>query len=290
MRSTTHGTEAKGYNHRRYASRLGESVVALALFTLMLVGVPASIASASPVSFHTMCKYAKMAPDDPIVYPNQPGASHLHDFFGNTTTNASSTLSSLLHGGTTCDVTADTAAYWFPALISSSGQVVVPTRVSAYYLQGYLQPNERVTAFPAGLKIVAGGDTHDLLIAGYSCSEGMPQSSVPLNCGNGSLRAVVAFPSCWDGRNTNSPDNRRHMAYPKGTGCPSGFPVRVPKLVLHVRYPISNGQGYRLSSDARLITSNGMSLHADYFNAWNQNALNALVQSCLNGSGSGCPN
>ena len=152
MISTTHGTEAKGYNHRRFASRIGSSVVALALFTLMLVGVPASIASASPVSFHTMCKYAKMAPDDPIVYPNQPGASHLHDFFGNTTTNVSSTLSSLLHGGTTCDVTADTAAYWFPALISSSGQVVVPTRVSAYYLQGYLQPNERVTAFPAGLK------------------------------------------------------------------------------------------------------------------------------------------
>jgi hypothetical protein len=230
---------------------------------------------------------ASMAPDDPIVFPDQPGASHMHNFFGNTTTNARSTLASLLRGGTTCDFQADTAAYWVPALIAPGGKVVTPDRVSAYYLKGDVGRSS-VATFPTGLKIVAGGDTHNLKVAGYACGEGMPVSSTPLNCGHGTLRAVIAFPSCWDGRHTDSPDHRRHMAYPTGNGCPRGYSVRVPKLVLHVRYPISDGRGYRLASDAGAHTSNGMSMHADYFNAWDQSALNQLVQSCLNGQGS-CP-
>jgi hypothetical protein len=285
MRSGPHGTEPTRSADRGPAARLGRSALALAIFTLMLVGIPASIAGADSDSFHTMCGFARFAPDDPIVFPNQPGASHLHDFFGNTTTNASSTLASLLRGGTTCDNEADTSAYWVPALISTTGQVVDPDRVSAYYLRGDVEGS--VTPFPSGLKIVAGGDTHNLKIAGYACGEGMPTSSVPLNCGRGMLRAVVAFPSCWDGRHTDSADHRSHMAYPSGMGCPRGYSVRVPKLVIHVRYPVSNGQGYRLSSDAGFHTTNGMSMHADYFNAWNQSTLVALVQSCLNGQG-GC--
>jgi hypothetical protein len=36
----------------------------------------------------TACQFSHMAFDDPIVYPGQPGKSHLHVFFGNTGTNA----------------------------------------------------------------------------------------------------------------------------------------------------------------------------------------------------------
>src|SRR5919201_4749448 len=34
------------------------------------------------------CGFSHDAPDDPIVHPGQPGASHLHSFIGNTTTDA----------------------------------------------------------------------------------------------------------------------------------------------------------------------------------------------------------
>jgi hypothetical protein len=261
--------------------------MAFALFTLTFVGIPIQAAHAETDSFHTACRLTKAAMDDPIVYFNQPGASHLHDFFGNTTTNASSTLATLLRGGTSCNLSADTAAYWVPALISAGGQVVVPDRITAYYLRGDVG-NSAVAPFPTGLKIVAGGDTHNLKAAGYACGEGMPVSSVPLNCGRGQLRSVIAFPSCWDGRHTDSSDHRSHMAYPTGRGCPRGFSTRVPKLVIHVRYPVSNGEGYWLSSDAGFHTTNGMSLHADFFMAWNQTTFTQLVQSCLNGVGS-CP-
>ena len=45
--------------------------------------------------FTTDCFPSHRAPDDPIVFPGQPGASHSHDFFGNTTTDASSTYASM---------------------------------------------------------------------------------------------------------------------------------------------------------------------------------------------------
>jgi hypothetical protein len=58
------------------------------------------------------------------VYPKQPGASHLHDFFGNTTTNAFSTYAGMLAGGTNCQEPGDTAAYWAPALPRKHGNPI----------------------------------------------------------------------------------------------------------------------------------------------------------------------
>ena len=63
--------------------------------------------------------------DDPIVFPGQPGASHLHDFFGNTGANASSTFETMLAGETTCRVPSDKlrddgALLWFKQFGSES--------------------------------------------------------------------------------------------------------------------------------------------------------------------------
>lgn len=51
------------------------------------------------------------------------------------------------------------------------------------------------------------------------------------NCKDG-LRAQVTFPSCWDGKNTDSEDHKSHMSYPEGGNpdageCPSSHPIRV---------------------------------------------------------------
>ena len=37
----------------------------------------------------------QLAKDDPLVYPGQPGVSHLHQFFGNTGTTSGSVAASL---------------------------------------------------------------------------------------------------------------------------------------------------------------------------------------------------
>ena len=70
--------------------------------------------------FLVHCGYSHTLKDDPIVYPGQPGASHTHDFFGSTTTNANSTDASMIASGSTCNIAGDTAGYWTPALYDLS--------------------------------------------------------------------------------------------------------------------------------------------------------------------------
>ena len=53
------------------------------------------------VNFVENCRFSHELPDDPIVFPGTPGASHQHTFVGNRTTNASSTFGSLRSGPTT---------------------------------------------------------------------------------------------------------------------------------------------------------------------------------------------
>ena len=87
---------------------------ALALLTAAILG-PAAFAGGAPkmnrdvtrgelqgVNFIESCRYSHQAPDDPIVFPGQPGLSHLHTFAGNTSTNAFSSFGSLRSSGTTC--------------------------------------------------------------------------------------------------------------------------------------------------------------------------------------------
>ena len=80
-------------------------------------------------SFRTMCSLAKMAFDDPIVFPGQPGKSHLHMFFGNTAVSGNSTAASIKSTGNgTCKGgTLNRTAYWTPAMVDTkTGSVVMP--------------------------------------------------------------------------------------------------------------------------------------------------------------------
>ena len=54
------------------------------------------------VNFIENCRFSHQAPDDPIVFPGKPGASHQHTFVGNRTTSAFSSFGSLRSGSTTC--------------------------------------------------------------------------------------------------------------------------------------------------------------------------------------------
>jgi hypothetical protein len=95
--------------------------------------------SSDPVSaFRFTCLAGHILRDDPIVYPGSPGASHIHQFFGNTGTDANSTYTSLrTTGGSTCTRTTTTSvqrtAYWEPAMLDGIGNVVKPNFLLTYY-------------------------------------------------------------------------------------------------------------------------------------------------------------
>jgi hypothetical protein len=263
----------------------------LALLILIVAGLVAGTVSLAAArtkhhrfahgQFAVPCRYSHTAPDDPIVFPGRPGASHSHDFFGNVSTNAFSTRTSLLRAGTTCRRAADRSGYWVPTLLLN-GQPVTPIRAQIYYTTGGKNPRN-VKPFPAGLKVIAGSSTamapQDAKITSWHCAPGSGismRTEVP-TCPNGQrLRLQVRFPDCWNGRNTDLPGHKVHMAYSVRGRCPSGYPVAVPRIVLNVVYRFSGGPGVTFSSGSRYTA------HADFFNAWNQKALARLVHRCLN--------
>jgi hypothetical protein len=95
-------------------------------------------ASADPVgAFRLFCGAGQLLKDDPLVYPGQPGVSHLHQFFGNLGANASSNYTSLrTTGDSTCDIGSvpeNRSAYWMPAMMDGADGVVKPNWLKVYY-------------------------------------------------------------------------------------------------------------------------------------------------------------
>jgi hypothetical protein len=232
------------------------------------------------VNFVSSCGFSHRAPDDPIVYPGQPGLSHDHSFVGNVSTNASSTLASLLASSSTCRRRADTAAYWMPTLVDN-GSPVTPRRALVYYRRLTLA---EVRPFPPGLEMIA-GDSHAVSpqptsVTYWNCGAAAgvrPQSTVPTcpNALGSSLRLHVRFPNCWDGLNLDSSDHKSHMAYSVGGVCPADHSFALPALEVIFQYPIAGDASVYLSSGGQY------SAHADFVNAWRQERLTKLVQVCL---------
>ena len=266
-----------------------------------------SLGSAAPPKLHgnnffSNCRFSHTAADDPIVYPGQAGRSHLHTFFGNTSTSASSTLTTLHRAQTTCRPRGDKAAYWVPTLYRN-GREIRPAKAQLYYVvRGYTD----MRPFPAGLRMVA-GNAHAVRpqstrvtywTCGGQAARTEPSAAPPSVCGvieghglggrRGSgkpavvrwrtktfLELHVTFPDCWDGKHLDAPDHQSHMAYSRHYVCPRSHPVKVPLIRLAIRYPIQRGAGVWLSSGGVY------SGHADFFNAWNQQALRSLVDACF---------
>jgi hypothetical protein len=226
--------------------------------------------------FVSQCSYSHSQTDDPLVYPRQPGASHLHDFFGNRQTDAYSTDDSLRDDGTTTckNFQGDSAAYWVPALYQERSRVE-PSYLDAYYTPG-AKDHRVVEPFPRGLKILLKDDESSK----WFCMgrDAGPAYEDPPTCPAGRHLALqLAFPDCWDGKYLDVPDHRAHMKYAMGYGCPKTHPVPVPQLVMFIGY-LKAGSGH-----VDLAPLDDPSTpHADFINSWDQDMLTRFVRDCIN--------
>ncbi|HZM82766.1 MAG TPA: DUF1996 domain-containing protein [Candidatus Limnocylindrales bacterium] len=260
------------------------AVAALMFATSTIVTASPAVAIIKVAEFPAECPLSHRLPDDPIVFPNLPGGSHMHDFMGNRSTNAFSTLSSLQAATSNCNPSIDISSYWIPTLYNNN-VAVAPSSATFYYLGEGVRADitARIQPFPLGLRIVAGnaaatGPTGSR--ARWSCLHAgqVPPSGNFVTCPAGTrLESYLDFPQCWNGRDLDSPDHKSHMAYPVNAACPSTHPVPVPKLRQVVRWPVSGDpSGFRLAS------GNGYSMHGDFFNAWPVAALAQRVRDCIN--------
>jgi hypothetical protein len=285
-------------NHRAWQLRLalmlilGVAAAAACVVTLMWWKAP--VASAQAVedptgeNFVVQCPFSHQKQVDPIVDFGKPTSFHMHDFFGNTTTDENSTLESLRAGGTTCEKLADTAAYWIPTVswTDSSGTTgpIKANQEFFYYKLGGKSSKIDVNPHPAGLKIVTVQGRN----VEWRCANDDWKTSPPSRCDNGKLVVRIKFPDCLAVNSSGQPlldsaDHRSHMVdavKPDNSTvkkCPSTHPYPVPMLQTNFQYPIPTTRGTVTLSSGTYST-----MHADFFNAWQEGALEDLVARCIN--------
>lgn len=252
----------------------------VAVYLVVIAGTPASAEEETDESFQVTCTPTHDLADDPIVFPGQPGASHMHLFAGNRNTDAFSTADELSDDANDANETScragyaayDASGYWTPALYVD-GEEVRPSVVVARY---ETRDKPRLKAYPAGMQIVFGDaraqTPQPVSIVRWSCngSETMGSSSEIPDCGrNRRVTLRLNAPDCWDGERLDSPNHKEHLAYSSNGSCPASHPVETTGLKLTFVYPITDGAGVTLSSGST------MTAHADFMNGWDQRVFDA---------------
>jgi hypothetical protein len=277
-------------------------LVAVALLSLAMAGAAAAsdgwLIRSSDSGAST---YTGSRADDPIVFPGRPGATHMHDFFCNKATRASSTYNQMIVAATSCR-SGDTAGYWAPALYRN-GVKIDPagkgTQQQIYYRDNNLQSGTKITAFPPNFKMVVGDaratslQNANAINRGsgvgskigseiyWGCSDNSSsgKAKAPVNCATGIITLHVGFPNCWNGVKVRGDQIAAGtMRFPKSGVCPTGFKIALPRLIERFEYRVGTD-----SNGIRLASGPTYTAHADFWNTWRQSALQALVDRCLNG-------
>ncbi|MBM2616631.1 DUF1996 domain-containing protein [Actinoplanes sp. LDG1-06] len=194
-----------------------------------------------------------------VVTPLRPGpAHHLHDYVGNLGVRDDSTVDSLAGRPTTC-TNGDASSYYWPVLRyvlaghdQHGGPVQVPVSLTMTFLGN---PRGPVLAMPRLLRVQVGdayghtnGGQHAR--AWWTCSDTLDRQTMRYPaCEDGAqVVRIFDFPSCWDGRQLDSPGHRQQVVFPTaGGGCPVGT-FAVPRLRITMNYAVPSGTRYQIDA------------------------------------------
>lgn len=263
------------------------SMVCAAFLSLILAIGPAGASPARSVKFP--CKTSGLAQLDPIVNPDGSPSSHVHLFAGNKgIPNGVRTYDDAVQQATTYTFAGDTAGYWVAPMVTADG-TIINAKVTVYYDR---MGSQKITAFPPDFRMIWGYmrglfSSKPRSYYGWNCrnTDPLQPDFSQVDCrgfsGGQSYVTFRAFsPFCWDGENLDSPDHMSHITYPpnypSNVNCPAGT-VAVPRLRVNFNFQIAYCPDCNITSDPVFGTSHGASAHTDFWNAWQQPALEALV-------------
>ncbi|KAI0687522.1 WSC-domain-containing protein [Earliella scabrosa] len=255
---------------------------------------------------------------DPIISPGAVG-THVHSVVGASRFKEVYDPDDLMKSNcTTIPIPRDKSNYWAPQMYhqdQKTGQLTpFPTSFNIYYLMRNGPKNAPIKAFPPGFRMLAGDTNRRSFNASSHADQAItfvcqdfsgahdhdPDWAERPNffdhsCPNG-LRAQVFFPSCWDGKNVDSPDHKSHMAYPiqnfNGGDCPDSHPVQLVSLFYEMLIPVNNfdfwGPGTWVLANG---DTTGYGHHGDFQNGWDVDLLQDAIDHCPNANGNvmDCP-
>ena len=230
------------------------------------------------------------------------GSQHVHDYVGNLSTDAFSTIESLAAAGTTC-TNGDLSTYFWPVLRDTAasgsdarahgggldgnfGEILRPATVQ---LQFRGNATARVTAMPDNLGIMTGdakAATNGAANANaaWTCTgfEDRTTAKYPL-CPQGSwLVRILDFPSCWDGKTLHPADHQTltHVVFPQQDGSCSGGTVAIPQLRITLTYDRPTGSDFAVDAFPEQ-QHNPITDHAMFMNLI-PTAVMAQAVNCIN--------
>jgi hypothetical protein len=218
-------------------------------------------------------------------------------------------MDALKANSTTCNKALDHSNYWVPQLYHQRADKMwemVEYRGSAVYYQlracdyvpgqkfcNYTYPFKIPMAFPDGFRMVAGdplrrtqnnSDSAQRAVH-VACLDGGPQQAGFPNQRCNTMRWEVYFPSCWDGKNLDTPDHKSHMAYPLADFnfgvCPESHPVALYSLFYEFFFTTG------VYADNKFAFANGdptgFGYHGDFVMGWTDRALlQTAHRDCVN--------
>jgi len=265
---------------------------------------------------------------DPLVNPGIRYTPHLHQIVGGNSFNL--TMTPVEHDlakqstCTSCSFLQDKSNYWTAVMFfkhkngsyhrvpqigngGPQGALVNNGGLDIYYI-----PSGKVTAFKPGFRMLAGNaantddskvssgnichrcwtsKTDTPFVGGAPCS-GSDTVAIPQDPKCLKIRQTIIFPTCWVGKNLDTPDHKSHVAYGQGSGasgggaCPSTHPVKLPQVMYELMWDVSgftDKSTWPASGPAFIYSMNlgGSAAHGDYvFGCEGDSLQKAMDNNC----------